>query len=1222
VKWQAPFTARSLLDEPRLALKNQAMSDQEPNSENVSEALAPSSVEMGVQSLQSLLKDSSDVSPVIHRDGDILYTSPVIWANRLRTVVIGLSDDSDASRAALSSIVLDRSREALCLCVLPTAESSVWPVSQSSHRTAAAAALPFYGDDLDALSCSRLQLRDLLEYKMYRRFVLDKPDIALRFHERSFTEYSQPRETATHQGFQLLETVLRDLTEDPNEWVSHPYVDRITRALEQGRGALLVGISSAGKSVLSFQTGRDRLLAGARVLYLNLGTIATEPVHPLATFLGIAHSPPPDLVIIDDLQSNPGLARCLLALSNLFRRASSGSTVAVLGTSWPDFAVEASTWHEQCLPISVQPSIVRDAIVKQYGRGLTEEILSVATAKFGDDLVLLRLALQQASRVGAQPLLSSVAEELWKQRTDQAAVEETAARRIGLVAGSLGRYDISSPQRFLSHEARVNDTDLQRLVITKLLRKNGAYLSMGHRSLCALISDWLAAEGTWRLLADDKGPSDARTVVLDYLKSLGAGLTVDSLRSLHARAGLKDRPQLNRRAIAVVEIWRAFDAIVERVERQQERDPTWNAVPSSAMFAIQVLGEVGKPEAALSSLRFLRNHWSIDTNGHLAVSIDGLTTQKDFKGIREKMLAQDQQVSPRVARWYATEEVDFDLFHQTWVAGLVLCSEAAVQLPDTDLVILGKAAERLQTDGGGFYPERVPWCTARVLLGLAACGRNIHTSKAVERAVHWLLRPHTEDGALRNGLWEGGTGIWNPTLEVTGMVLLALAAVGFDMSDKRLLHARGFLMSEKPRWTAAGSELAGALAIQAYLETGGAWEEVAEEAQRLSQWAKGTAFWEGATATAKEQLEQTCTVAQIAWHLTAIGWVAIKSDLAAFLDALSTPHQYRDDLAPVLLAPVASQSPAPSAPPESTVAPSSAITDHVLTTLQGVGELALTESIVVGQYMRHDGRVRNRLKDWCTRISRPLTTSTTNIHENFLIWAAPGSGKSFLIQQLASTLSRSIAYVELNLAAMTREEFVAGLQSVANSPTATLCLLDEIDSRVDEDWPYQEVFPLLDLNRSEDHTVVFVLVGSRGDGREGMIARMKERPDGRERPKGKDLIDRVPADRRFEIPSTTPEDKCMIVAAQVAEAARLRGARVREIEKMLLYYVLSNEDLTSPRQLSDLARDAVRRLSTKDDRLRYDNLFEDGDTRNQRFFAAHLDAANELSGVFVRIIED
>ncbi len=1185
-----------------------------------SDALAPLSVEMGVRALQTLLNDNSDISPVIHRDGAILYTSPATWADRLRTVVIGLSEDSVDSRGAMAAAVLDRSREALCLCVMPNAECGVWPFAQSPLSAAAAAAFPIYRDDLDALDRGRVELRSLLEYKMYRRFVLDKPDIALRFHERSFTE-SQTREASTHRGFQPLENVLRDLAEDPNEWVSHPYVQRITRALEQGRGALLVGISSAGKSVLSFQTGRDRLLAGARVLYLNLGTVATEPVRPLSTFLGVAPGLPPDLLIIDDLQSNPGLARCLLALSNLFRRASSGSAVAVLGTSWPDFAVEASTWHEQCLPVSVQPSIVRDAIVKQYGRGLSDEILRVVTAKFGDDLVLLRLALQQASRVGARPLLVSVAEELWKQRTDKSAVDEQAVRRIALVAGSLGRYDISSPPRFLSHEARVQDEDLQHLVVTKLLRRNGPYLSMGHRSLCALMCDWLALTDSWRLLGDHGGPRDARTVVLDYLKSLGSGLTVDSLRSLHARAGLKDRPQLNRRAIAVVEVWRAFDAIVERVEQQQERDPTWNAVPSSAMFAIQVLGEVGKPKLAHGSLRFLRDHWSVDRNGHLKVSIDGLTTHKDFEGIRVAMLAEDEQLSPREAKWSAAGDLDFDRFHQTWLGGLVLCAEAAGQQPIIDLVTLAEAAERLQCDGGGFYPERVPWCTARVLLGLAACGRNIHTSRAVERATLWLLRPHSEGGALRDGLWISGTGTWNTTLETSGMVLLALAAVGFDMSDKRLLHARGFLMSEKPRWTAAGSELAGALAIQAYLETGGSWEEVVEEAQRLSQWAKGTAFWEGATATAKVQFEQTCKVAQIAWHLTAIGWVAIKSDLAAFLDALSTPHQYRDDLAPSLMPAVASPSP-PSSESEASVATSATPTDHVLATLRDLDALSITSSIVVGRYMRHDERVRNRLKDWCGRISRPMTTSPTNIHENFLVWAAPGSGKSFLIQQLAASLSSSVVFVELNLAAMTRADFIGGLQSVAVSSAPTLCLLDEIDSRVDEDWPYQEVFPLLDLNLSIDHTVVFVLVGSRGDGREGMIARMKERPDGSERPKGKDLIDRVPADRRFEIPPTTLEDKGMIVAAHVTEAAKLRGARVREMEKMLLYYILTNEDLISPRQLSDLARDAVQRLSIKDDRLRYDNLFEDGDTRNQRFFAAHLDAANELSSVFVRINEE
>jgi hypothetical protein len=70
---------------------------------------------------------------------------------------------------------------------------------------------------------------------------------------------------------------------------------------------------------------------------------------------------------------------------------------------------------------------------------------------------------------------------------------------------------------------------------------------------------------------------------------------------------------------------------------------------------------------------------------------------------------------------------------------------------------------------------------------------------------------------------------------------------------------------------------------------------------------------------------------------------------------------------------------------------------------------------------------------------------------------------------------------------------------------------------------------------------------------------------------------------------------------------------------MVFYYVLTSKGLDSPRQLSNLAGDAVQRMSGHDDRLRYGNLFEVADMRNQRFFAEHQLAAEKLSGLFVQI---
>jgi len=1182
-------------------------------STRTAEALSGPAIEAAVFALRALILESdAEGDFLVRREAGVFSTSPGLIFNGVRTAILGLIDDSADSQAAFRQTLQNRTREALCLCILPRSDFNIWPLDDAEMHVSAGSAIPVYRSDLEALGRSKTSLSTLLEYKLFRRLVLDKPDAATRYHEYQFDEFIHALRSPTRARFAPLADIISELAENPDDWVAHPLAPRVSRILEERRGCLLVGPSSSGKSVLCFQIGRHRLLAGANVLYLNLGTVSTEPLDVLTTFLGKSQFGIPDLIVVDDLQSNPATTRYILAVSNLVRRAAVRLPIPVLASSWTDFALEASTWHEQCFPFAIQSTQVRDAILRQYGGGISDEIIRMLVARFGDDLLLLRLALQQAKRVGTQPLLKNVAEQLWKQRTEDSIATEAVAVKATLIAGSLGRYDISAPIRFLEHEAKVEDHDIELLTRTRLLRRHGDYVSMGHRSLCALLSDWLGAKGGWKLLGQEGGPRDTAGVVLDYLRSLGSRLTVDSLRALHARAGLKDRPLLNRRAIALIEIWRAFDAIVERIERQQEKDPTWNAVPSSAMFAIQALAEVGKPELALNSLRFLREHWIIE-NGKLKVLLQGLNTHLDFQGIKMAMLEEDERTSPQEARWASAGEVDFDRFHQTWLSGVILSAEAAGQQPTSELTKLAESVEALQLPSGSFYPERVPWSTARVLLGLGACGRNIHTSRAVARSVSWLLRLHTEGGALRDGLWLSGTGSWNNTLETTGMVLLALAAVGFDVSDRRLFTARSYLVSERPRWTAAGGELAGAQAMQAYLDTGGSWGDVAQEAQRLSQWARGTALWEGATATEKGQLEQTCLVAQIASHLIGIGWTAIRSDLPAFLDSLATPYQYEEELVAVQADVESPLQETPAAVAEKTIsesASSSTRPNAILQMLRLLSSISITRSVVVGQYVRYDERVRNQLKDWCARISRPLITPT-DVHENFLIWAAPGSGKSFLVQQLALSLGPAVRYLELNLAALPQAEFIEGLRSIGGHPT--LCLLDEIDARADELWPYEEMLSTLDINRTSPQGIVIVLVGSHAEGLESMAAGIHERW------KGKDLLDRIPADRRFEIPPPMLEDKVMVIASQVREAARLRGTHVVEIEKMLLYYALANQDLHSPRQLSDLARDAVKRLSASDDRLRYDNLFEAGNIRNQRFFAEHLAAANELSGVFVRI---
>lgn len=1123
-----------------------------------------------------------------------------------RFVLFAVEDPLQAPALSTCSLILEQSREAIGLCVVPTIDYALASHIDERFPGRSAAVITLFPVDLDALASGTAELLDLIQFKLYRHLALDTPAIGTQFDARLFNDFVGSHRSTPNR----LEDVsgILNSTGDDERWVEHPLVDRVRGTLERGRACLLAGPSSSGKSVLALQVGRSLVLAGKKVGYINLGLADYHPAYLFSTIACNVENYA--VIVVDDLQSNPALARFILATSSAWRRSSLRTLPPLLAVSWVDYAADALTWFEDCLPISVRSVQVRQKLAARYRDLLPAEAIDDLVRACGDDLFLLRLSLDGSEDLGVEIDLGRLAEHVWHSRVTGSAVDENEARRIGLVAASLGRLDIAAPPGFLRHEARTTDAGLNGLQRSGLLRRHQANFSVGHRSLCALLADWLARNGEWRMLHDVGGPQGTGPLVLDYLRSLGSSLAVDSLRALHARAGFKDQPMLNRRAAVIVELWDAFNSVLERIEHQQAMDPSWGNVPSSAMFAVVAFSEVGSTALASGSLEFLRRHWHIEA-GRLEVSTASLATVDDFEQIRRTMREEDDATATAgLLIEQPVDAIDIDRFHRTWMSGLVLCAEGAAQSPIVPLASLASHLEQAHLPSGAFYPERVPWCTARVLLGLAACGRTVDTSRVVARAVKWLLLDRADGGASDGGVWHSGTGSWNTTIETTGMVVLALAAVGYDCSSDQLNPARAYLLSCRNQWTSPGNELAGALAIQAFLDIGGAWEDVASETRALSRWAKGEAFWQSAVSSASESFRQSCNVAQIASHLISIGWTAIRTDLPAFLDALGAPDLLRTEPGG---ASEAGATVGLKAEPEPIGLPgSTSEAEQQLDVVRRLDRLSLSSCTVVGEYRRYNERIRNELRDWCNRIRTALTKPTV-AHENFLIWAAPGSGKSFLVQQLADELKDQVRYVELNLARLAREDFSRGLASVRDSEIPVLCLLDEIDARGDQEWPYEVCFSDLDLNLQDSRVAVFVLIGSSLSGLQSMTAAMRQRS------KGEDLVDRVPSSNRFEIPSPSLEDKMIVVASQVVSAAQTRGTRVREIERLAMYCILRNDDLRTPRQLRDLAVSAVERMSGDDDRLAYDDLFSRGDHRDKHFWAANQEAAAELSGTFIRI---
>jgi TolB-like protein/Flp pilus assembly protein TadD len=283
--------------------------------------------------------------------------------------------------------------------------------------------------------------------------------------------------------------------------------------------------------------------------------------------------------------------------------------------------------------------------------------------------------------------------------------------------------------------------------------------------------------------------------------------------------------------------------------------------------------------------------------------------------------------------------------------------------------------------------------------------------------------------------------------------------------------------------------------------------------------------------------------------------------------------------------------------------------------VRDLDSIELPKFRVVGGIVRYDESARNILKDTKQRIVTSLTSQARG-RDNYLIWAPPGSGKSFFIQEMAESLGDKIDYTELNLAQLDEQKFRTELSKIEKSNKPRLCFIDEVDSKPAECWPYEALLPSLEpLDRNTIRTC-FILAGSGGNS----LSEMKERMA--KRPKGVDLLSRIPARNEASIPGLTLGDKLLVASTQFLRASGEKGQHIDEVEKLVLYYIALNPKLTSARQIRDLAIHCIERMPSGEERIKFDYLFDAGDPENKEFWHRAGALRNEFVNSFVRLEDD
>ncbi|HEU0132992.1 MAG TPA: AAA family ATPase [Mycobacteriales bacterium] len=726
--------------------------------------------------------------------------------------------------------------------------------------------------ELDQLVTGAIALEDLVALKLFRGLAEGRP-------ARDFAVDTQ-NVNVPEASYSVLRPAAKVLEELPfsDSPIRHPHLDEAAARLRADQHVLITGASSSGKSTLILQLAEELLEepSARDVLYVNFGEtpMATAAVARDILFRYSAAT----VILVDDLQSYPGGADLILGVASLRQasRLDQGAGLTVGAATWREFGSHASGMLTGVFTISISPRQLSATMARRFsGGGITPEDGRAIAERYGNDLHLLRLALQLARTEGPDFLGEApegrLAQAFLSDVSNNVDIAEDELERTLLVLAALGQFDISAPRRFLAQAARIDQHILDALVRANYGRVQGVFMRLGHRSLCAILATELSNGGAWNRLAQHGPYKTTEALVTGYLESLPGVDAIGALRAICARATFRDTSALDEASQQVVHVWTCFNSLIDRIMRQQTADPTWGHTPSSAMYACQALAAVGRLDMASSSRAFLRDVWRVGPAG-LHIDLSHLSTRDDFVKIGSLM------------ETLSDEEVD--QFHATWVAGLCLTAEASVGDADR----LGKLVEAVWDwclPSGGFFPESVPWVTARILMAMGAAGETVHTSEAARKSADWLLKPVKDGGACENGIWPGGTHGWNSDLEATSMVLAGLAAVGVDQDDRRLHPGVAYVRERRNEWTASGKELDGALAMRALLAFHVEWTEVADAAAELASRAIDEALWQTATASANDTLAQSCRTAQIAADLLEIAWAGVRANIAPLLGAIS-----------------------------------------------------------------------------------------------------------------------------------------------------------------------------------------------------------------------------------------------------------------------------------------------------------------------------------------------
>lgn len=603
------------------------------------------------------------------------------------------------------------------------------------------------------------------------------------------------------------------------------------------------------------------------------------------------------LFVFDNIQSHPSLLPVFLHIVSIIEKIYTKSCIQVLLISWNS----ASEFvYECCNNEQVSFYLSGDESIKEFiSAANLQKFEKVILDNSSGDTLVAETIINYILDNGSCPLQNCISEIIYKDFT-KGNVLTFSEKKMLYIMCSFSEFEIHVKESFLREIDNDSVDALNSKKIYKYyFRDKEKYVLIGHKSLANKILMFLKNDIDCSH-SDLKQPS---YYAVEYLKLSGSSQILATLERLDIQLRSKENVYSN--------LWKAFISMRQHLWSQMEKDPSWGNNMASMIFSAELFENIGFDNSSKNYLQIclseIRKRWTYNEKlDGLKLLEDNITSEfVDFDCIKLKMQDEEKKITYDEEMSYSN--IDSLKFHNNWLLGLLLGVESFAndELGSNNKTKYIECAKNSQQLDGSFYPKRVCWVTARMIIGLSKCGLYYQNSEnLVKKACDWLISVLTEPKEMNWKIknfnccgWKSGTGEWNSSENVTLMCLSALFQAHYPIDkDNKLRVIIDTFWNYKHEISQLFVDRDNVLDINWMLDVmiydHRDITSLLPELNRINDYL--LAKWNTVALTSKETNTESSDVSFMAKELVGITWTVLSENLVKLLDDLELTYVSQD----------------------------------------------------------------------------------------------------------------------------------------------------------------------------------------------------------------------------------------------------------------------------------------------------------------------------------------